>query len=192
MHNIAAVKVRQSHVKDLVRYTLWFLPISVSFILFALPVSGKDPLRDGPNTPDTHNPSSPTDQASFSELVQTTHQKVNAYRVSHDLQPLTLHPLISKLAREHSQAMARGEAPLGHGGFEKRAQSLKEKLSYRKVAENVGVNKGYANPARQVVEDWLQSEEHLKNIQGDFELTGIGVAKTERGRYYFTQIFLKR
>lgn len=179
-------------MKYLVRYTLWVLLFLVSFILFALPVSGKDPLQGGAGEANTNNPSSPTDQASFGEFVQTIHQKVNAYRVSHGLQSLTLHPFISKLAREHSQAMARGEVPLGHGGFEKRAQRLKEELSYRKVAENVGIIEGYADPALQVVEGWLQSEEHLKNIQEDFELTGIGVAKTERGKYYFTQIFLKR
>jgi uncharacterized protein YkwD len=51
---------------------------------------------------------------------------------------------------------------------------------------------GYANPASEVVEGWLHSPEPLKNIKGDFELTGIGVAKKEKGRYYFTQILLKR
>jgi uncharacterized protein YkwD len=168
----------------------WIIPFLLSFILFSLPVSGKNYLQG--ESANTNKPSSPTDRASFSEFVQTIHQKVNAYRVSHGLQSLTLHPLISKLASEHSQAMARGEVPLSHGGFEKRAQRLKKELSYRTVAENVGVNQGYADPARQVVEGWLQSEEHLKNIQGDFELTGIGVAKDERGKYYFTQIFLKR
>lgn len=179
-------------MKYVVRYTLWVLLFLISIILVALPVSGKDHLQDESGKANTNNPSSPTDQSPFSELAQTIHQKVNAYRVSHGLQPLTLHPLISKLAREHSQAMARGEASFGHGGFEKRAQRLKEELSYRKVAENVGVINGYADPARQVVEGWLQSKKHLQNIQGNFELTGIGVAKDERGKFYFTQIFLKR
>jgi uncharacterized protein YkwD len=60
------------------------------------------------------------------------------------------------------------------------------------IAENVGFNVGYANPASKAVEDWLHSPGHLNNIKGDFELTGIGVAKNKRGKYYFTQIFLKR
>jgi len=47
----------------------------------------------------------------------------------------------------------------------------------REIAENVGYNMGYANPASEVVKVWLHSPEPLKNIKGDFELTGIGVAK---------------
>jgi uncharacterized protein YkwD len=42
------------------------------------------------------------------------------------------------------------------------------------------------------VQGWLNSPGHLKNIQGDFDLTGIGVVKTAQNRYYFTQLFIRQ
>jgi uncharacterized protein YkwD len=161
-----------------------------SFAPFTLPGYSKDNLQGRPSA---HNANKQSfDQLQSNESIQTVYQKVNAYRVSHHLQPLTLNPLISNLARTHSREMANGEATFGHGGFERRAQILMQKFSYREISENVGYNMGYANPASEVVEGWLHSPEHLKNIKGDFELTGIGVARNKKGKYYFTQIFLKR
>jgi hypothetical protein len=74
-------------------------------------------------------------------------------------------PLISNLARAHSREMANGKVPFGHRGFEQRAQILMQRFSYREIAENVGYNMGYTNPASEVVEGWLHSPEHLKNIE---------------------------
>jgi uncharacterized protein YkwD len=124
-------------------------------------------------------------------LAASVHDRVNAYRRSHGLAPLTLDGTLSGLAEKHSRAMATGEVPLGHKGFEQRAQTIRRSFSYRRVAENVGYERGYADPAAQAVEDWLRSPAHLANVTGDFALTGIGVAANETGRYYLTQIFLE-
>ncbi len=45
--------------------------------------------------------------------------------------------------------------------------------------------------AREVVDGWLHSPGHRRNIMGDFRLTGIGVAEAANGMIYFTQIFVK-
>jgi uncharacterized protein YkwD len=45
--------------------------------------------------------------------------------------------------------------------------------------------------AREVVDGWLRSPGHRRNIEGDFRLTGIGVATARNGMVYFTQIFIK-
>jgi uncharacterized protein YkwD len=45
--------------------------------------------------------------------------------------------------------------------------------------------------AKEVVEGWLNSPGHKRNIEGDFTLTGIGVAKNNKGIIYYTQIFTK-
>jgi uncharacterized protein YkwD len=126
------------------------------------------------------------------EAVRTVHQDVNGYRVSRGLQPLALNPLVGQVATAHSREMATGKVPFGHDGFEQRVKTLKQSLSFGKVAENVGYNMGYADAAGKAVKGWLHSPEHLKNIEGDFNLTGIGVAKNDKGEYYFTQIFLKQ
>lgn len=131
-------------------------------------------------------------QPKSSDAVQTVHQDVNEYRVSHGLQPLALNPLVSQVAAAHSREMATGKVPFGHDGFEQRVNTLRQSLSFGKVAENVGYNMGYADPVSKAVKGWLHSPEHLENIEGDFNLTGIGIAKNDKGEYYFTQIFLKQ
>ena len=58
------------------------------------------------------------------------------------------------------------------------------------IAENVGYNMGYSDPAGRVVERWLNSPGHKKNIEGNYNLTGIGVIQADQVTYYFTQIFV--
>lgn len=124
-------------------------------------------------------------------LEQSIHQQINQYRSSHNLPPLTLDPRISKVARAHSQAMASGKVPFGHAGFEQRIQAINRIITYRSAAENVAFNKGYTNPAQQAVEGWIKSNGHRINIEGQYNLTGIGVVKNAKGEYYFTQIFIR-
>jgi uncharacterized protein YkwD len=42
-----------------------------------------------------------------------------------------------------------------------------------------------------IVQFWLKSARHRKIIQGDYKLTGIGVAKNSDDKFYITQIFIK-
>ena len=37
---------------------------------------------------------------------------------------------------------------------------------------------------------WLQSPGHRRNIEGDFDLTGIGIVRVAAGTYFFTQLFV--
>jgi uncharacterized protein YkwD len=46
--------------------------------------------------------------------------------------------------------------------------------------------------AHKVVDGWLHSPGHKKNIEGDYNFTGIGVSKDKNGRIYYTQIFLRK
>jgi len=42
------------------------------------------------------------------------------------------------------------------------------------------------------VKGWINSPGHQKNMVGDYNLTGIGIAKNNVGEYYFTQLFVKK
>ncbi|HEX3034412.1 MAG TPA: CAP domain-containing protein [Thermodesulfobacteriota bacterium] len=169
-----------------------------SFILFISSSPGRGNLQDESVEKNTRRQSSFTyqlasiDQVQVSELAEIVYHKVNEYRISQDLNPLTLNPFLSDLAKEHSRNMATGEVPFSHEGIEERTQAIGQKYSYSSIAENVGYTMGSDTPARKVVENWLKSPAHRKNISGDFELSGIGVARGDKGEYYFTQIFLKR
>ncbi|RJR38525.1 MAG: CAP domain-containing protein [Desulfobacteraceae bacterium] len=128
----------------------------------------------------------------FSKGVRTIHRLINEHRVSQGLKPLELNEAISRVAAEHSRDMSKGKVDFGHEGFEKRAKTIRQKMKVRSIAENVGANMGQADPEKNAVESWIESPGHLKNIEGDFELTGIGVAENRKGMHYFTQIFVKR
>jgi uncharacterized protein YkwD len=138
-------------------------------------------------SPDVPQPEKDT---TYSELVQIIHQEVNEFRCAHKLKPLTLNPFVSAQATEHSTDMARS-GKISHSGFGERLKKIREKLSFHAAAENVAVDVGYKNPARAAVEGWKNSPEHRKNMLGNYSLTGIGVARNEQDRYFFTQIFLQ-
>jgi uncharacterized protein YkwD len=115
---------------------------------------------------------------------------VNMHRDSMNLPPLKMDSIISKAALSHSTNMATGKIPLGHEGFEERMGVLLKVLKpANAAAENVADGKV---DARQVVNLWLHSPGHRKNIEGGYNITGIGIAKGNDGNLYFTQIFINK
>ena len=114
---------------------------------------------------------------------------VNKHRTQVGLKPLKMVTVISTEAARHSRDMASGKTAFGHDGFDKRFDKLTTAIKNgTSMAENVAYSTG--SPAR-VVDNWLQSPGHKKNIEGDYTLTGIGLAKAADGQVYYTQIFLK-
>lgn len=121
-------------------------------------------------------------------LEKLVFEQINQYRIAKGLPKLTLNANISRQARIHSENMAKGKVPFSHDGFEQRVKAIP--LTYNSAAENVAFNSGYSNPANQAVVGWLNSPGHLKNIQGRYNLTGVGVATNDKGEVYLTQMFL--
>jgi len=111
---------------------------------------------------------------------------VNEDRVAHDLSPLQMNQLESSLAARHSLDMSVGKVKFGHDGFNARAKTIQKELGSIEVGENVAEG---SMTAREVVDGWLHSPGHKKNIEGNFTLTGIGHATNKKGDIYFTQIF---
>jgi uncharacterized protein YkwD len=113
---------------------------------------------------------------------------INAYRSAHSLGALTLNAVISEEATKHSQAMADQRVSFGHEGFETRMHNIFSRFENPLgIAENVAYTSA---DAKTVTQQWLASSGHRKNIEGDYNLTGIGIAHDLRGRVYVTQIFL--
>lgn len=157
-----------------------------------LPTTNQPSSTD--STQSTNKPSA-TDNtqstSSFASIEQAVHTQINEYRKQRGLSPLTINKNISDIARTHSQNMANGTVGFSHNGFQERVQAISTTISYSSAAENVAYNMGYTDPATKAVQGWLNSSGHLKNIQGDYNLTGIGVAKNAKGEYYFTQLFIR-
>ncbi|MBD2502331.1 CAP domain-containing protein [Anabaena azotica] len=122
-------------------------------------------------------------------LEKSVFERINRYRISKRLPRLVLNPKITQQARIHSQNMARGKVPFSHQGFEQRVNAIP--LRYKSAAENVAFNRGYDDPADEAVVGWIDSPGHLRNIRGNYNMTGIGVATNAQGEVYLTQIFLR-
>lgn len=127
----------------------------------------------------------------LASIEQAVHTQINDYRAKKGLPKLTINESISSIARTHSQNMASGAVPFGHNGFQERVKAIATKIPYRSAAENVAYNMGYSDPATKAVQGWLNSQGHRQNIEGNYNQTGIGVAKNAKGEYYFTQIFIR-
>lgn len=125
-------------------------------------------------------------------LEEETHKQVNQYRISQNKPPLRLDPRISSEARLFSEKMAQGKAAFSHDGFEERVKAIEKLIPLVTAGENLAFNQGYNDPVRVAVEGWIKSPGHQDNMVGDFDLTGIGIAKNAKGEYYFTQLFVKK
>ena len=125
------------------------------------------------------------------ELEKNTFTLINQYRQSKNLPALQWNNDIVQQSRIHAQQMASGKTTFSHDGFKKRVEIISQKIPYKAAAENIAVNMGFSNPGEKAVVGWINSPGHHKNIVGDFNLTGIGIAKNNEGKYYFNQIFIK-
>lgn len=97
-------------------------------------------------------------------------EDINAYRAARNLRPATLDPALSRLASEHSEAMA-AAGTMGHDGFPGRVQ----RSGFAMCVENVGWN----YPSAQAQFDaWRASPGHDRNMQhAGVEKLGIGVVR---------------
>jgi uncharacterized protein YkwD len=125
--------------------------------------------------------------ADTATLERQAYRRVNDHRVSRRKRALAWSDVIAEQARQHSLRMARGAARFGHGGFEKRVKAINRSRTARKAAENVAID----YTAERAVQAWLKRGGHRANIEGDYDLTGVGAAVDRQGRVYFTQIFIK-
>ncbi len=113
---------------------------------------------------------------------------VNKHRAEIGLPKLQMDKGISEVAAKHSRQMANGTVPFGHDGFDDRVKMISKDIDHvNGFAENVAMGQ---MSAEAVVNLWLGSEGHRKNMEGDYRLTGIGIAPAKNGDLYFTQIFI--
>lgn len=113
---------------------------------------------------------------------------INEYRISKNLAPLEKLNLISMEAKKHTEYMI-SENEVNHDYFSEREYDLRNSVAAIVVGENVGY--GY-HTAKGVVDAWIKSDSHRKNIEGDFNTTGISAMQNKKGDYFYTHIFVKR
>jgi uncharacterized protein YkwD len=121
---------------------------------------------------------------------------INAERQRRGLRPLVWDGSLTRLARYHSENMARGQF-LNH--VDRDGLDLKGRAEvlglhgWRALGENIAYNQGYSDPTAFAVERWMISEKHRENIlNGDYTHAAVGMARASDGTYYFTQVFMMR
>jgi uncharacterized protein YkwD len=126
------------------------------------------------------------------DVEKQTFKLINAYRDQDGLPPLKWNEEIASIARSHSRDMATGDVDFGHGGFSDRVEQMKGVIAgFEGAGENVLYTTELDQVASRAVQMWLHSPHHLRNIRGDYNLSGIGVWQSPNGAIYFTQLFLK-
>ena len=128
------------------------------------------------------------------DLEHYVHRLVNEHRRTQGRKPLAFSPEIAAIARRHSRDMAAGRVGYGHGGIESRRQAVAGFIGRTGTAENVHTIRNHESPAlvaEKAVAGWVESPGHRRNIEGSYDLAGIGIARGERGRYFFTQFFVR-
>ncbi|MGI8638759.1 MAG: CAP domain-containing protein [Pyrinomonadaceae bacterium] len=119
---------------------------------------------------------------------------VNAERHRSGLNDLDWDENLARMARVYSEKMVRENffehADLNGKTVVDRAQDARIK-NWRKIGENLFFCEGFRSFDNVAVRGWMKSPTHRKNIlDGDWTATGIGIAESNDGRIYITQVFL--
>ncbi len=155
----------------------------------------------------------------ISDLEQKIHVLINTERQQHGLTDLRFDPILSKVARLHSQDMANRnyfehdspegetfstryakvgincETPISSGYFSAGSENIFQGNLYNSVSYLNGVPISYDwndmdRLARQTVSGWMHSSGHRDNILKPYHIAeGIGVAITSDDKVYVTEDF---
>ena len=134
------------------------------------------------------------DQASAIE--RSAFEKTNQARTANGLSALSWDPELCRLARIHSEDMARKgyfahETPDGLQ-LKDRARAM-GMGRFRVIGENIAYNKGYDDPGAFAVERWMNSGGHRANmLYVGFQASAIGSYISGDGSVYLTQVFINR
>ena len=113
---------------------------------------------------------------------------INNHRINLGLAALNNHNTIKAVAYTHTDYMVEVDN-VSHDNFFQRKNSLIQNADATRVSENVA----YAfSSAESVVNAWLNSEGHRANIEGDFTDFDVSAEKNNEGKWYFTNIFIKK
>lgn len=130
-------------------------------------------------------------EETYSEIEKEVLALINTYRANNGFSELEMSPIIWKEARNHSKNMALGNIPFGHSGANDRFNRISteiEAVKNNSFAENVAIGPD----AQTIVDLWLTSTQgHKENIEGNYNLTGVGIAVDGTNSYYCTQIFAR-
>jgi len=130
------------------------------------------------------------------DLEKLTHDLINQKRAELGLPPVVWSDEVAKIARLHSENMVKFKFFAHQGVDGKRVDNRADAIGLTRwtlIGENIAFNRGYENPIETAVEKWMLSPSHRQNLLNErWKESAVGIAVTDDGTYYFTQVFLKR
>jgi uncharacterized protein YkwD len=152
--------------------------------------------------PRVYKPQQPVSSAKTSKTVavfdleRRAFELINQRRENCGLTPLKWSDDVARIARLHSENMANFNF-FSHTGVDgSMVNDRADFLGIRKwqaIGENIAYNQGFENPVEFAVERWMKSPKHRENLLSSrWKESGIGIAVTGNGTYYFTEVFLLR
>lgn len=154
-------------------------------LFFALLVQGAYPQKVKENF---------SDDPPLNQMEKELFRMVNHERTKEGLKPLVYEEKAYRAALYHSEDMAKRDffnhhSPEGHSVTNRLKQQNFE-FSNTAWGENIASCYNYKNPLEITLTSWMKSPGHKKNIlNSKYRYGAIGIARTPKGRYYFTQVF---
>ena len=147
------------------------------------------------NDATSKDPDSSFNSLFISDLERRVFALINAQRIQNGLKPLIWNELAAETARLQSRNMASYNF-FNHVGVDgKRVDDRADSVGlhkWRMIGENLAYNRGFSNPIERVVESWMKSTEHSKNVlRKNWRESGVGISVTPNGTYFFTQVFIR-
>jgi uncharacterized protein YkwD len=128
-------------------------------------------------------------------------EKTNKYRQSRGMSPLSHDSKISFVSRDWSKKQS-NSGSIGHSGFPSARQSVYrtefnesrsmrgENVAYTGMVGRTGQDDAAAERIAEAFANmWWNSSGHRRNMLGNFQHIGVGVAQRSNGAWYATQIF---
>jgi uncharacterized protein YkwD len=112
----------------------------------------------------------------------------NAARKKENLPPLTVSPLLTKVARDYSANMAK-QQKLDHFLDGKKASDRVKAVGYafKYVGENIATGDF---PVPKMFQGWMDSQLHRDNIlDKEYSEIGVGIVMDGQGQSWYTQVF---
>ena len=123
-------------------------------------------------------------------------EQTNVERQKQGLSPLVWDAALCRMARIHSQDMARAGTFTHLNADGSRLRERAEAVGivhYTVLGENIAYNLGYDDPGGFAVERWMLSPKHRANIlYTDFKSMAVGTFVAADGSVFLTQTFVTR
>ncbi len=128
-----------------------------------------------------------TSSNQHSEMESELFTLVNEHRLSIGLNALEFDSTTYYYAGEHTSYMI-SQGILSHSFFDERATKIANRTGAEFVAENVSRN---YDTMTEILDGWIDSPNHKKNLEGNFNYSAISIQPDTDGKLYVTQMFYR-